>query len=204
MEGCCLLTILLPIVCWARFLITPRNTSQWHYPKLAGPSHISYKCRICLTDLPLGQFYGDIFSIEIPSSQMTPAVSSSQINYTAVSINIFALVLMYISHTFLFLFSFIVIAENLMLQTMSWGHSEKKSTQSHTACAFTVGNCLPSSFGAWFCKACVCYHAATNACAECPSEGTDILSSGPTSLPALLQHISRALARYCCALDLTS
>lgn len=81
------------------------------------------------------------------------------------------------------------------VSNMSWDHSEKQTTPSHTACAFAIGNCLLRSFEAWFCKACVCYDAVTNACAECPNEGMDILS-GPTSLPALLQCISRTSEGY--------
>ena len=45
-------------------------------PQWAGPFHSNHQSRKCTTGLPTGQSGGDIFSIEVPSSQMTLACVS--------------------------------------------------------------------------------------------------------------------------------
>ena len=68
-----LLTSLLPMVCSACFLIEP----QTNFPVIAPPTMdwalpTSITIIKCTIELPTGQSGGGIFSVEVPSSKMTP------------------------------------------------------------------------------------------------------------------------------------
>lgn len=54
------------------FLYT-QPVQEWHHPYQAVLFQSNHLSRKCPTDLPMKQSNGDIFPIEVPSSQMTPA-----------------------------------------------------------------------------------------------------------------------------------
>ena len=82
-HGGTLFTGLLPEPCSAGFLTQPRPTAQeWRYPQWARPFQMNHQKGKHSTVRPRGQYDGIIFSVEIPSSQLTLAYVRLKKNLT--------------------------------------------------------------------------------------------------------------------------